>query len=96
MQYSLPKEYYRFISRLNPACRFISEAGSPVSLPHYDKSLEHCLLGKLSETLKTAMVCTCAEEAKTERKIRNNRKRRETMTGRRKNMGEPKGEWKCQ
>lgn len=78
MEYSLPKEHCRFISSLNPACHCISEAGSLGSLPHCDKSPEHCLLGKLSETVKTAMLFPGAAERKRERKIM---KYRETERG---------------
>lgn len=73
MEYSLPKQHYRFISSLNPACRFVSEAGSGGSLPH-------CVLGKLSETLST-----CAEETETD----SNRRREEAMTGSRMKHGRP-------
>ena len=62
----LPKEHYGFISSLSPACCFISEAGSPGPLPHRDKSLEHCLPGKPSETLKNAKLCTCAGDRERE------------------------------
>lgn len=52
VEYSPPKEHYGCISSLDPAYRFISEAGSLGSPPCCDKSLEHRLLGKLSEALK--------------------------------------------
>ncbi len=78
MEYSLPKEHRRFISSLNAACRFISEAGSPSgSLPRCDKSLGRCLLGKLSETLKTALLFTGAGGTQRERERVREREREE-------------------
>lgn len=67
VEYSLPKEHCRFISSLSPARHFISDAGSLRSLPHRYKSLGHCLLGKLLETLKPAMLFAGVGERQRER-----------------------------
>lgn len=70
MEYSSLKEYCGFSeSGLSFYFRGWLSVGL---LSHCDKSLEHCLPGKISETLKTAMLCTCGggEREREEERLR--------------------------